>query len=421
MSALGRWFWSGFSKSRSSGIAGLPSGSDQSLDRVLHGRVAKPAHIEATSRTTKYSDFVKYGGVREKDEDITSEPSLDVATPVGQADESDSEGGKFTDGERNEEDKYYGSYTNGGNEGKSIIRQPSAMLVQPFEDADPEVIVKYETDSESDSDTAWRLEQIYLNTILNARNEYTLMPSTWKMHFRGIPLPDSLFYIKTKSKSIRPRIYARTDRFEYRGALALRKLIDVHARIQDIRDDETEVKHNEETSRAKKRALLRTLSTHIVKQLRRTLEQALDWAKEDGGIDKYGDTVPPNVRVMELSGISVTDEPESELKIQIEMCELAQQWRDYASGGFTAAPAPVIFGFIIMKHIITIVTLDAADPCAIIHVPCQLHMAERNQHQWNALAILVTICWARDVLLDYVDDRWDLEPEAEAESSDPDA
>ncbi|KAF2966386.1 hypothetical protein GQX73_g7195 [Xylaria multiplex] len=395
MSALGRWFWSGFSRSRSSGIEGLPTGSDQSLDRVLHGRVAKHAHTEATSKA------IKYGKGKEKDEYITSKSSSDLTTSIGQGDENDSERGKFTDV-------------------KPTMRQPSAMLVQAFEEVVPEVIVKYETDSESDSDTAWRLEQIYLNTILNARNEYTLMPSTWKMHFRGIPLPDSLFYIKTKSKSIRPRIYARTDRLEYRGALALRKLIDIHARIQDIRDDEAEVKSNQETSRAEKRALIRALSAHIVKQLRRILEQTLDWAKKDGSIDKYGDTVPPNVRVMELNGISVTDEPESELKIQIEMSELAQQWRDYASSGFKAAPAPVIFGFVIMKHIITIVTLDAADPCAIIHVPCQLHMAERNQNQWNALAILVTICWARDVLLDYIDGR-DLEPVVEIESSDPDA
>ncbi len=74
-----------------------------------------------------------------------------------------------------------------------------------------------------------------------------------------------------------------------------------------------------------------------------------------------------------------------------------------------------------MKHIITIVTLDASDPSAIIHVPCQLHMAERNQHQWNALAIMVTICWARDVLLDYINSRPDLQPEVKDESSDPDA
>lgn len=198
-------------------------------------------------------------------------------------------------------------------------------------------------------------------------------------------------------------------------------MIDVHARIQDIREDEAVVKHDEEIVEAKKQELIKTISADMVGRLRRALEQALDWAKQDGEIEKYGDQLPPNLRVMELKGITETDEPESAVKIQSELCELAEEWRTHASNGDAPVQAPVIFGFVIMKHIITIVTLDASDPSAIIHVPCQLHMAERNQHQWNALAIMVTICWARDVLLDYINSRPDLQPEVKDESSDPDA
>ncbi len=181
------------------------------------------------------------------------------------------------------------------------------------------------------------------------------------------------------------------------------------------------VKHDEEIVEAKKQELIKTISADMVGRLRRALEQALDWAKQDGEIEKYGDQLPPNLRVMELKGITETDEPESAVKIQSELCELAEEWRTHASNGDAPVQAPVIFGFVIMKHIITIVTLDASDPSAIIHVPCQLHMAERNQHQWNALAIMVTICWARDVLLDYINSRPDLQPEVKDESSDPDA
>ncbi|KAI0419152.1 hypothetical protein F5X98DRAFT_335353 [Xylaria grammica] len=398
MSALGRWFWSGFSTPRPPTIPGHPPRSGENLNRVLHGRVTKPAHAEATSKAIKYINFVQ------DSEDDEEKPATGLPLAmIGQSNEKA--------GQADSEDSFKDE-------------------TDPEPDSEPEITdpednfegeMAQEPDSESDPDTAWRREQIYLNTILNARNEYTLMPSTWRMHFRGIPLPNSLFYIKMKSKSIRPRIYARTDRLEYRGALALRKLIDVHARIQDIRDDEATARQDGETSKAEKRTLIKTISAHMVKQLRRALEQALDWAKQDGGIDRYGENIPPNVRIMELAGISATDEPESELKIQLEMCNLAQEWRTHAAGGGAAVRAPVIFGFVIMKHIITIVTMDAADPCAVIHVPCQLHMAERNQHQWNALAILVTICWARDVLLDYIDDRPDLQPEVKAESSDPDA
>ncbi|KAI3341978.1 hypothetical protein F4824DRAFT_447769 [Ustulina deusta] len=436
MSALGSWFLSKSSRSRSSSISSLPSSSNQGIDKVLHGRVTKHVHAELTSSATKYKPSVPYSENNERleEEDATFKVSLEVTKPAEYADESNGE--RRHSGKIKREEKEEGGGSEDERDDEENFGFSSAMVAQQ---ADSEDIFKHDTGSESDPDTepdpntepnpdtepdpdtAWRLEQIYLNTILNARTEFTLMPSTWRMHFRGIPLPDSLFYIKTKLKSIRPRIYARTDRLEYRGALALRKLIDVHARIQDIREDEAVVKHDEEIVEAKKQELIKTISADMVGRLRRALEQALDWAKQDGEIEKYGDQLPPNLRVMELKGITETDEPESAVKIQSELCELAEEWRTHASNGDAPVQAPVIFGFVIMKHIITIVTLDASDPSAIIHVPCQLHMAERNQHQWNALAIMVTICWARDVLLDYINSRPDLQPEVKDESSDPDA
>lgn len=203
--------------------------------------------------------------------------------------------------------------------------------------------------------------------------------------------------------------------------MALRRLIDVHARIQDIRDHEAAVKDDEKLAETEKKEIVKTLSTDMAKQLRRALEQALDWSRQDGELNRYDDQLPSNVKIMELKGIKTTDQPESEMKIETDMCILAEEWRTHSQNREVQVDAPVIFGFVIMKHIITIVTLDASDPDAIIHVPCQLHMAERNQHQWNALAILVTICWARDVSLDYINAGPDLEPVVKEESSDPDA
>ncbi|KAI3332097.1 hypothetical protein HD806DRAFT_518906 [Xylariaceae sp. AK1471] len=378
---------------------------------------------------------------------------LDVTTPAEQTDESGDEeddvseedqieeqdDGKDDDDDDDEENDISEEDQEEGeqeqeqddDEEESATRMPLAMmagLVGPSSKTLPEEGLSAtdsedsfadDTGSEPETDEGWRQEQIYLNTILNARNEFTLMPSTWRMHFRGIPLPDSLFYFKSKSKSVRPRIYARTDKLEYRGAVALRKLIDVHARIQDIRNDENAIKHDNTLSPNEKNELIKVTAADMAKQLRRALEQALDWAKKDGGIINYEDQLPPNVRIIDIK--LAPDQPESELKIQIEMCELAKHWRSYGTNADEPSQAPVIFGFVIMKHIITIVTMDASDPNAIIHVPCQLHMAERNQHQWNALAILVTVCWARDVLLEYINTRPDLQPEVKIESSDPDA
>ncbi|KAI1422408.1 hypothetical protein F5Y12DRAFT_621041 [Xylaria sp. FL1777] len=430
MSSLGRWFFSKPSSSRSTSVSSPPSSSSQGINRVLHGRVTKPAHTETTSSTTKHkASLINYEKKeKDEDEDLTFPLSLDVTAPDEHTDEGDSKREHIRKIKQEEEEE--DGDEEDKKDGEDKIRFSSAMMAQQADsedsveddrDSEPNLGTEPDLDIESDPDTAWRLEQIYLNTILNARNEFTLMPSTWRMHFRGIPLPDSLFYVKTKLRSIRPRIYARTDRLEYRGALALRKLIDIHARIQDIRGDEAMIKHDEEIVEAEKQELIKAISADIAGRLTRALEQALDWAEQDGEIDKYGDQIPPNVRIMELKGVTATDEPESEVKVQAELCGLAEEWRTHSLNGDAPVQAPVIFGFVIMKHIITIVTLDASDPGAIIHVPCQLHMAERNQHQWNALAILVTICWARDVLLDYINARPDLQPEVKEESSDPDA
>ncbi|KAJ8124671.1 hypothetical protein O1611_g8970 [Lasiodiplodia mahajangana] len=373
MSAWSNWILSKSSRFRRPDAPTVSSGSTKGADRVLHGRAAKATLTQVVSKTTK---LARNKATAQKNRNLRT---LATQTPVAQ--QPDFEHSEDTDEDTDEDD----------------------------------------TDTEPDPDTAWRLEQIYLNTILNARNKFTLMPSTWRMHFRGIPLPDSLFYVKTKSKSIRPRIYARTDRLEYRGAMALRKLIDVHSRIQDIRDHEAATKDSEELNEDDKKGIIKNLSADIGKQLRRALDQALEWSRQDGGLDAYEDQLPSNVRIMELKSITTADEPESEVKIQNEMSILAEQWRTHAQNRDAVVEAPVIFGFVIMKHIITIVTLDASDPEARMHVPCQLHMAERNQHQWNALAILVTICWARDVVLDYIDAGSDLEPVVKVESSDPDA
>jgi len=85
--------------------------------------------------------------------------------------------------------------------------------------------------------------------------------------------------------------------------------------------------------------------------------------------------------------------------------------------------APVLFGFVIFKHTLMIVTLDAQDPAAPCNIPISLNMAESNQHQWNALAIMVTICWARDLLVRVVNEiELDREvAKARMPSEDPDA
>ncbi|KAI1351494.1 hypothetical protein F5Y01DRAFT_314712 [Xylaria sp. FL0043] len=441
MSTLRRWFFTPSFKYKS------PNGTN----RVLHGRVTKPGHTNSVATPkTSAQDCENTKEDEEKDVDLTR--SSNAEAPTEHIEESDSKMQNVAEDIKEEEEEEEKEKEDNKEEDEQdnqenlelspimIMPQSASPELEPFSKSDPDIKfepgtesgpdtdfeadtesdldMKHDSDAEPGADKTWRSEQIYLNTILNARNEFTLMPSTWRMHFRGIPLPDSLFYVKTKLKSARPRIYARTEKLEYRGALALRRLIDVHARIQDIRGNEADVKQNEELDEAEKQNIIRTLSADMARRLTRALEQALYWAKQDGEIDEYGDRLPSNVRIIDLKGSTETG---FDVKIQSQLCDLAETWRAHASTGDTPVQAPVLFGFVILKHIITIVTLDASDPDATFHVPCQLHMAERNQHQWNALAILVTVCWARDVLVNYINARPDLQPHVKIESSDPDA
>lgn len=73
------------------------------------------------------------------------------------------------------------------------------------------------TDDGDDPDEDWHRDQVALNVVLRARNEYSLMPSSWKHHLRGIPLPDNLFYSQTNNAATRPKIYACNERYEYQG------------------------------------------------------------------------------------------------------------------------------------------------------------------------------------------------------------
>ncbi|RYO99083.1 hypothetical protein DL764_006910 [Monosporascus ibericus] len=274
------------------------------------------------------------------------------------------------------------------------------------------------TEGDYDPNGYWHADQVSLNMILKDRNEYSLMPSTWRLSLKGIPLPEGLFYTKTKTMAARPRIYSHTERLEYRGVLALRRLIEVHGRISDLREKQMEVKRNYTKLPHERQADENVVIEDITKHLIKTLEDAMDWAVADGTLTIYSKKqLPSNIEVFDLTwckdGFAET--------VLTTMTRMAEVWsqtlaelpglednsrenggeNEQADGddNTTKKPeAPVLFGFFIYKHIVTIVTLNAGDKMAAEHTSCELNFAEKNQHQWNALAVMATVCWARDLL-----------------------
>ncbi|KAI0144665.1 hypothetical protein GGR57DRAFT_323794 [Xylariaceae sp. FL1272] len=441
MASFRDWFSPRWPRFRSLGGPNTALAPKQEIDKVLTGRVTKPTVTKSSAST---SVSVSESIAQPDSSDIEdAKSSIEVGEPYSfqrneepanledeagrsQAAEEDESPNACDDEEegsaqpdRNEVDAH-GSDNESEDELNMTVNSLATTPRKPmpaFPDSDSEDGADEDADCPEDDETAWRREQVFLNTILNARNEFTLMPITWRMHFRGIPLPDSLFYQQENAKAARPKIYARSPKSEYQGTVALRKLIEVHGRIQDLRKQQWSIRQDQ--SSRDKRQQSKTVTSGIVNYLEKALQSAIDWTHKDGGIDKYGNQLPRNIKIIEIKDKTSADE-DSANKIQSEMADLAGEWRKTMSSK-DETQAPVVFAFVILRHIIFIVTLDASNPEADIHIPCQLNMAERNQHQWNALAIMVTVCWARDVLLDYIDSAHGLQPQQKSDSSDPDA
>ncbi len=201
--------------------------------------------------------------------------------------------------------------------------------------------------------------------------------------------------------------------------------MDVHGRITDLRDAQRAASRNYVKLPQERQRDVYNVVSNITRQIRRTLQEAKDWAEDDAGLGAY-DQLPPNIRIIDL-----TRQPsrrDMRKVIRRSMSRMAQNFRDYMQKlpGFTKdeqrPEVPVIFGLVIYKHIVFIATLNGSDKQAVEHIPIQLNMGERTQHQWNALAIMLTICWARDTLRNKVQDM-KIQPTANnnAQLSDPDA
>ncbi|KAI2779056.1 hypothetical protein F4815DRAFT_474928 [Daldinia loculata] len=404
---------------KSSSISNAKTHGSLQADKVIRGRITKPVSnkeksherlvnikdeddtIEDFATGAQASQPIEENG--ELDEDI--QDSIEVALDY----EGESEGSEVDELLVHTAENTSSHLDNTVQE---TIETDESQTDTSYQSNPAESSIGEETTQDHDPKGGWRYEQVFLNQVLKARDEYTLMPTTWRMHFRGVPLPEGLFYIKTHAVSTRPRIYARTDKLEYQGATALRKLMDIHGRVRDLR--RAQRSHSDEQHKSR-------CGRSLVNHIKQTLAQALRWSVTDGNIRKYRRDFEPNIVILEMNDENKSD---MDVVIQTEMTKLATWWRDKLAlmPGEVRPEAPVLFCFVIFKHIVFIVTMDAQNPDAVCHIPCQLNLSEENQYQWNALAIMATICWARDLYIDTMDRLLvDVDYDEGKHSSDPDA
>ncbi|KAH8681554.1 hypothetical protein BX600DRAFT_491748 [Xylariales sp. PMI_506] len=289
----------------------------------------------------------------------------------------------------------------------------------------------YSTEAtEEHSKDKWKMEQKLLHAVIQSQGEYSLMPTSWEGALKGFPIPASVFYRQTKSTSARPRIYARNPSKEFEGTKKFLALADgLPARIRDVRAKALAVCYDTSKLAAEKDSERAILGREMARKIRLVLEDAIKWAREDGGLAVYGTRLATNIVVEEITEENVIT---ASLFIHNTMKHLAETWvkdiEDLGSDKFnelakkeSQLPAPpVVYGIFLIQHQVLIVHLDAENPTATYYVETRLIMNSTTHQQWNALAIMATICWARDKLMAMAE-KMKLPHEEDDASSDPDA
>lgn len=184
--------------------------------------------------------------------------------------------------------------------------------------------------------------------------------------------------------------------------MTLRKIAEVPGRIRDLRTAQIKINKDRGKSDIERKSAHDAISLDIVRKLKAALDDAVYWSQLDGDLVKYGKDLPPNIQVIEqpMPDSSSSNEQLHD-RIREDMRRLSNRWGAFIEQMNLEEPprAPVLYGLVIIAHLVYIVTMDGSDPQASVHVPILMNMTERNQQQWNALAVMVTVCWARDQMM----------------------
>jgi hypothetical protein len=168
----------------------------------------------------------------------------------------------------------------------------------------------------------------------------------------------------------------------------------------------------------------------MIKVMRPAIEAAINWAWKDGRLKNYGNALPSNITVFGV--VKLGDPDEVWAHIEGKMDALAQRWRKRtsefeeqqksktAAGDGKALEPPVIFGFAIVFHKLILVHRNLQKLDATTIIEAVLDMETDNQRQWYSMVIMMTICWARDILMRTAA-AMNLEAAQRESSSDPDA
>ncbi|CAG8954617.1 hypothetical protein HYFRA_00004536 [Hymenoscyphus fraxineus] len=244
-------------------------------------------------------------------------------------------------------------------------------------------------------------DELWLYERLALRGFEPLLPHEWERDFRSLPY--YLFHDTLSHKLDEKPIIGFTDRYLNHGAKYLQPLIEVGCSVAyDY--------HNNSPSYIIERRVHR-----VIKQFNKVVEL-------DG--DYFRRRILP---VLTLIQTKPGQEAERLIKkITNQMTFLAKRHREYLgaieneNGDVKLDPTrrrpPLLYGIIIVRQLVIVLTLDSSDPKANIKTMKNFDLSEKTQSVWNGLGIAIVCTAARKYLAEVKD-----EFEIESEVDDPDA
>ena len=231
----------------------------------------------------------------------------------------------------------------------------------------------------------WDDDYITLVQKIKMRGREPLLPQSWRFNFRSFP--DALFALDNDAfiGSIRNE--------QFRAEKALEKLLELGGQVRD--SDIAGSRTRPET------------------QIRRIMEAYQKWAALDSGLDPHT-AIPVVALETKPAGYSVTDLHENANR---KLARLAARYRaafrvlestenSPASKASTqySYPVPTLYAIVSSHALIALMAYKPDDPKPDAKPVAFLDMTDSNYDVWNALALAIMVCHARNVQVRIAED-----------------
>lgn len=156
----------------------------------------------------------------------------------------------------------------------------------------------------------------------------------------------------------------------------------------------------------------RKIAPTIEKELRRYLQ----WAKQDAGLDRYD--YKSNIAIKRFSATRLAGGDLAD-RVEVFFSQWASAYRESYAAGLPEGVEPprILYGFVVVQHLVTLLTIDAARPGAKPRYFAEWNMSKEGRWLDSSLNIAIPVHMAREAML-RIADRLPLVPVIEISDDD---